>query len=61
MSGDTVLLTWLRKNAMTLKEINSNEELESNAARSQLLMVLPNETLFSKDTYIQHSKRPETI
>ena len=31
-----------RKNAMTLKEISSNEE--SNVGRSQLLMLLPNET-----------------
>ena len=46
---------------MTLKEINSNKELESNAVRSQLLMVLSNETPFLKDTYIQHFKRPETI
>ena len=31
-----------RKNAMTLEEISSNEE--SNAGRSQLLMLLLNET-----------------
>ena len=41
-SGDSVLLAWLRKNAIALKEINSNEE--SNADGMQLLMLLPNET-----------------
>ena len=41
-SGDSVFLAWLRKNAIALKEIKSNEE--PIAGGMQLLMLLPNET-----------------
>ena len=49
-----MLLACLRKNAIALKEINSNEE--PNAGGMQLLMLLPNETCPLQRTRLPNPK-----